>query len=480
MFKTKTKIVATLGPSSADVVTIEKMIKAGLSVARLNMSHGDHAQYTELIKNAREAAQKAGRPLAILQDLSGPKIRIGDFTTETVTLVKGKKLVLTTKPGPGTVDRVFVNYKKLPQEVKSGITIYLNDGKQQLRVDRTTETEVHTTIMVGGTIRGRRGVNVPNGYLSIAALTAKDKKDLVYGLSQGVTFVTLSFVRSAKDIVQLRKLIGDHDVAIVAKIETKSAVDNLEEIVDAADAIMVARGDLAIEIPAEQVPLMQKRIIQMANRRGKPVITATQMLDSMRVSVTPTRAEVNDIANAIIDGTDAVMLSDETAVGENPVAAVATMARVATEIESDGYLVSVQQKWDFKPVNNCDAVSRSIVRSVEPTGAVAIVALSESGYTGRMVARYRPQVPVLVLTPRETTLHKMQLVFGCEAQLVKGVDRLRVAQKVAMEAVVSHKIGKIGDTFIIGAGVPFGKPGSTNMMLIRHIHKATKNDEELV
>lgn len=470
LFKTKIKIVGTLGPSSSDPKMIEKMLNQGLTVARINMSHGDFPTHAGVIKNARQAAAKAKRPLALLQDLSGPKIRIGDFATQDVTLVNGEKLVLTTEACVGTVSRVHVNYSKLPKEVKVGMHIYLNDGKQKLLVEKITDTEITTKIIAGGTIKGRRGVNVPDANLSISSLTAKDKKDLKWGLDQGFDFVTLSFVRNAKDIHDLRKLIPpNRKIAVVAKIETKFAIDNLEEIVDAADVIMVARGDLAIEMPLEKVPLLQKRIIKLANLKGKPVITATQMLDSMRIATVPTRAEVADIATAILDGTDAIMLSDETTIGNHPDRAIEVMAQVAHEIENDPYFVSQQNIWDFKPNNTCDGVSRSIARNVAPSLAKAIVALSESGHTGRMVARYRPQVPILVLTPNKETFNKMLLVYGCEPILIKGVKNLVEAQKAAYKAVIDRGLGKAGDAYILAAGIPFGSAGATNMMLVEKL-----------
>lgn len=469
MFKSKTKIVATLGPNSDTVETIEKMIKAGLSVARINMSHGDHAEHAAKVKNACVAAGQAGRPLAILQDLAGPKIRIGDFETETITLKKGKQLILTTKKHLGTAEKVHVNYAKLPKEVKAGMSVFLNDGKQELKITKISGTDIYTKVAAGGTIRGRRGVNIPDGNLSISSLTPKDRKDLKFGLELGVTFMTLSFVRTAADIRLLRKLVGDSGTSIVAKIETKAAIENLEEIVNEADVIMVARGDLAIEMPLEQVPMLQKKIIRMANQYGKPVITATQMLDSMRTSTTPTRAEVADIANAILDGTDAIMLSDETAIGEHPVKAVEVMSKVALEVETDDYLKLIRKKWDFSPEANCEAVGRSIVHSARHTQAVAIVAFSESGYTGRMVSRYRPNIPILVLTPHEKTQLKMQVVYGCETIIVKNITSVRDAKRLASEMVVKKKLGKKGDTFILGAGIPFGEQGATNMMVIETI-----------
>lgn len=466
----KTKIVATLGPSSFEVPMIERMLEAGLNVARVNMSHGDHTTHATAIHHARTAAKRTKRPLAILQDLAGPKIRIGDFESEDVTLENGKHLTLTTKACTGTAERVFVNYSKLPKEVKVGMAIYLNDGKQKLVVEKITDTDIVTTIIAGGTIKGRRGVNVPDGDLSISSVTAKDKKDLVFGLAQGVDFMTLSFVRTAADIHYLRKLIGkDSRVSIVAKIETKAAIENLDEIVAAADVIMVARGDLAIEMPLEKVPLLQKHIIATANRAGKPVITATQMLDSMRVAVTPTRAEVTDIANAIIDGTDAVMLSDETAVGVHPDRTIAIMAQVAREVEYDPYFTNRHTMWDFEPVSVCDAVSQSIVRSANASNAKAIVALSESGFTGRMVARYRPTVPVVVLTPHQATFNTSLIVFGCIPVLVKGVKNIADAQKAAKKVLKERGLADVGDTFVLGAGMPFGTQGSTNMMVVDRV-----------
>lgn len=466
----KTKIVATLGPSSGDISVIERMLEEGLNVARINMSHGDHVSHASVIKNARTASKRSKKPLAILQDLAGPKIRIGDFDTEEVTLVNGNTLILTTEACVGTVERVFVNYPKLPKEVTAGMHIYLNDGKQKLLVEKVTDHEIHTKIVAGGTIRGRRGVNIPDAELSISSLTPKDRKDVKFGLEQGVDFVTLSFVRHAKDIHELRKLVGkERKVAIVAKIETKFAIENLEEIVDAADVIMVARGDLAIEMPLEKVPILQKQIIYTANRAGKPVITATQMLDSMRVSVTPTRAEVNDIANAILDGTDAVMLSDETAVGAHPDRVIQIMAQVAKEVEQDPFFIDRQCQWDFEPSTTYDAVSQSIANSATAVGAKAIVAFTESGYTARMVARYRPRLQILIVTPHQATFNTSLIIYGCEPILMKGVKNIGEAQKVARKILTDRGIAKSGDTYVIGAGIPFGKPGSTNMMIVEQM-----------
>lgn len=470
MLKTKTKIVGTLGPSSGSAEMIEKMLQQGLNVARINMSHGDHKSHGETIKNARLASKKAKLPLAILQDLSGPKIRIGDFDTDEVTLKEGEKLTLTTNPCVGTVKKVFVNYDKLPQEVEVGMNIYLNDGKQKLLVERLTDTQVETTILSGGTIKGRRGVNIPDANLTISSLTPKDRKDLKFGLAQDVDFVTLSFVRTKDDILLLRKLLRKNStVAIIAKIETKSAIENLEEIMKETDAIMVARGDLAIEMPLEKVPLLQKNIIRLANKHGKPVITATQMLDSMKTSATPTRAEVTDIANAIIDGTDALMLSDETAIGTHPDKTIEVMSKVAYEIENDPYFFNKKPAWDSEILNSCDAITQSIANSVRPTNARVIVALSESGHTARMISRHRPNKTILVLTRHQKTFNQMLIVFACEPVMIKKIKGFTDAKKLARKIVLENDLAKNGDIFILGAGIPFGISGTTNTMSIERI-----------
>jgi pyruvate kinase len=446
------------------------MLESGMTVARFNMSHGDHDEHATAIATARRASKNSRRPLAILQDLSGPKIRIGDLATQQVLLEEGFEFILTTKKCVGTADRVHVNYKKLPKEVHKGCYIYLNDGKIQLQVNTVTKTEVYTTIIVGGFIRGRRGVNVPDAKLSIATITAKDKRDIAFGVKNRVDIITLSFVRSASDITRLRKILTDTpSIMIAAKIETKAAVDNLDEILKVADALMVARGDLAIEVPPEKVPGLQKRIIRAANRAGKPVITATQMLDSMRLSTVPTRAEVNDVANAILDGSDAVMLSDETAIGEHPIFAVKVMARIAKEIESQPDFAEHMHVWDTPIHTRADAVSRAIARTALATDAKAIVAFSESGYTGRMVARYRPRIPILVLTPNKETFNKSLLTYGCDPVLVSRVRGLNQSRRVSKRALLKHGAAEKGDIYILGAGIPFGKPGSTNLMLVERV-----------
>lgn len=464
----KTKIVATLGPASSSETVLKQMIMAGMNVARLNFSHGDHESNGALIATVRAAATAVKQPVAILQDLGGPKIRIGDFTTETVTLTPKQIFTLTTTPGLGTNERVFVSYKKLPSEVKAGAPILLNDGKVLLRVQETTNTDIICTVVIGGTIRGRRGVNVPGAMLSLSAITAKDKRDLAFGLSQGVHFVTLSFVRHAKDILQLRRLLGTHSerIGIIAKIETQEAIDHLDEIIAAADGVMVARGDLAIEIPRETVPLVQKDIIARCNAAGKPVITATQMLDSMREQAVPTRAEVNDVANAILDGSDAVMLSDETTIGVDPVAAVAAMRAIADATE--GHLPPPPS-----PLTHAHSISSSIASAIATQAAelecVAIVALSETGKTGQRIARSRPQQPILLLTPHEHTYYRSLLVRGCWPQLITPVSTISDALRVARQALTQTKLAVRGQRFVLGVGTAFGQSGATNLLVIETV-----------
>jgi pyruvate kinase len=462
----KTKIVATLGPRSADVSTLRKMIEAGMNVARLNFSHGDHASNQALVSAVKAAESAVGIPVAILQDLGGPKIRIGDFATETVTLTPRQTFTLTTKSIVGSAERVHVSYQKLPREVTQGASILLNDGKLHLKVRRTTDTDIETEVVIGGTIRGRRGVNVPGAGLSISAITPKDKRDLAFGLSLGVHFVTLSFVRTAAEVGKLRRLLGNdaERVGIIAKIETKEAIENIDAIIAAADGIMVARGDLAIEIPRAEVPLVQKQIIAKCNEAGKPVITATQMLDSMREQEVPTRAEVNDVANAILDGSDAIMLSDETTVGQFPVAAVAMMRSIADTVERHEHTITRTPKHAKETI--ADSIATAAAREAKVLGARAIVALSESGTTGRLIARHRPDQPIIILTPHTHTYYQLLLSYGCIPHKIKPVHSLKEAVRQARHTLTNMHIAKAGDRFVLNVGTAFGESGSINMLLV--------------
>ena len=465
----KTKIVATLGPVSANVKTLTAMAQAGLNVVRFNFSHETKEKHADNMALVRRVSKKLGMPIAILQDLSGPKIRIGDFKEGRVELKKGKKIVLTTIPCEGTAARVFVNYKRLPQDIRPGKFILLDDGKKKLRVDRIIKTDIHCTIIVGGDTKGRRGVNLPGTHLRISSITAKDRQDLEMGIQEQVDFVALSFVRRVEDVIELRGILqrAKSKARIIAKIETDEAIKNLDEIIEAADGVMVARGDLAVEVPMEQVPFLQKRIIRQARQFGKPAIVATQMLESMINAPVPTRAEVSDVANSILDGTDAIMLSEETTLGKYPVETIAMMTRIACEVEEHYADVSVLGRENLTEFAVVDAVTHAVIRAAREVDAKLIVALSESGSTPRMVARHRPHCPILALTPSLTTLRQLTLSFGCYSLLTPGhlndVDHVITAIR---KIVLAKKLAKRGECIVIVAGVPFGKAGATNMQVV--------------
>lgn len=472
MYTKKTKIVSTLGPASEAPEMIEKLAKTGVNVFRLNFSHGDHAEHGARIKRIKEARKKLGTPVGILQDLAGPKVRIGDFKDGQVELKKGQTFIITSEKIVGDEKRVSVNHAKLPQEVKKGDTIFLEDGKKKLVVEKTTATEVYTKVIVGGVIKSRRGVNTPGVTLSIKSFTDKDKKDLAFGVSEGVDFAALSFVQTAADIKDLRQALKKHkaeDVKIVAKIETQSAVDHIKEIIAETDAIMVARGDLALEVPAEKVPVIQKQIILECNRQGKPVITATQMLGSMTSSPTPSRAEVNDVANAIFDGTDAIMLSEETAAGNFPVEAVETMVKIAKEVEKSINHEDILAEEHLQSKSVTDAISHSALGVAHDVDAVAIVALSQSGYTGRMISRHRPHRPLVVITPSEKVANQLALSFGTYPIIAEHFDSLSEVVSESEELIKKIKLAKKGDKIIIVAGLPLQKAGSTNLVFVEEI-----------
>ncbi len=471
----KTKIVCTIGPATETEAKLTELLKAGMNIMRLNFSHGDFIEHAARVENLRNAVKKSGVNAAILQDLSGPKIRIGDFGTESgrVTLKKGQTFTLTTKKITGDETKASVNYPLLPKEVKIGGFILLDDGKKKLQITDIKGDEVITKVIVGGDTKSRRGVNLPGAYLSISSITEKDRKDLAFGLKHKVDYVALSFVRKPADVEELRDLLnkGKSKAGIIAKIETPEAVENIDEIIRLSDGIMVARGDLAIEVPAEEVPLIQKMIIKKCNAAGKPVITATQMLESMIKSPVPTRAEVSDIANAILDGTDAVMLSEETTLGEFPVEAVAVMTRVALHTEDDhlhkqllnGDLVN-DKAGEFANVN--DMISSLGVKLAEKVGAKYLIAFTETGRTARMMSRHKSNLPILVVTPNFPTAQRALLYFGCYPVHIPRTRELTQALKAIRDFCFKEKIAKKGDKVVISSGVPFGKAIDTNSIVV--------------
>ena len=458
----KTKIVATIGPGSESEVMLEKLVAAGFNVARLNMSHGDHAEHGARVKNIRAVSERLGLPLPILFDLSGPKIRTGEYTTERITIQEGSEIVLTTDQHVGDATKIFVNYEKLAQEVGPGSIIMLDDGKKKLQVKSVTGNNILCTVLVGGELKPRRGVNVPGAYLTIDTITPKDRKDVAFGLEQGADFFALSFVRKPEDVLELKSIIAEagKNTPVISKIETLESIENLDAIIAVSDGIMVARGDLAIEVPTEMVPLYQKQIIAKANALGKPVITATQMLESMITSPVPTRAEVSDIANAIIDGTDAIMLSEESALGAYPVEAVSMMTRVAETIEK----TLIKEKKDVASVP--DTISESVYHVARDVHAKLIVALTESGSTAQLVARFKPGCPIIAITPHDETVEKLALVRGVYPYKVESISNFLDAAQNIPRFLKEKGLADTGDIIAVTAGLNFGTPGSTNMLVV--------------
>ena len=470
MFTKKTKVVCTIGPATGSVDVLANLLKAGMNVARLNFSHGDHKEHQERVNNLKIASEKAKYPVAVLQDLGGPKIRIGMFKTESVTLVEGKTFVLTTEQIEGDVNRVSVNYPHLPKEVEKGHIIFLHDGKKKLEVLDIKGNDIITKILVGGEIKGKRGLNLPDSDLSISSLTEKDKADLEFGIKNKVDFIALSFVRRPSDIIELRDILNARKskAKIVAKIETPQALENIDEILSLTDAVMVARCDLAIEIPAEKVPAAQKMIINKCNALGKPVITATQMLESMIKSPVPTRAEVSDIANAILDGTDAVMLSEETTLGDFPVKAVEVMTRVATQVENELLHKKFLETRDHLGIiaEIGESITGSAVRTADRIGAKFIAPFTESGRTARSISRHKPGQHIIAFTPNEVTYRQLLLSFGVLPVLVhKSKDFGEVAQMVH-DHILKAKLAKKGDRIVVVTAFPFGKSTETNTLLV--------------
>ena len=463
----KTKIVCTIGPKTEKIEELEKLVNAGMNVMRLNFSHGDFAEHQARVDDIRAIMKKTGKTVAILQDLCGPKIRIGTFKDKMITLHEGKIFILTTDEIEGTEEKVHVNYPQLPSEVKPGTIIMLQDGSKRLEVIEIKGNDIVTKVMIGGNLSGRKGVNVPGADLSISALTEKDKSDLEFGIKNKVDFIALSFVRRASDINDLREILtkAGSCAHIIAKIETPEALKCIDEIITAADGIMIARGDLAIEIPAEEVPLVQKMLISKCNAVGKPVITATQMLESMIKNPVPTRAEVSDIANAIIDGTDAIMLSEETTLGDFPVEAVKVMTKIACRVEKEVYTRDTIAAYQISH-GVTDVVSQSAVRAAHNVSASLIVALTRSGKSARMIARYRPAESILALSDAQQNANKLMLTYGCYSMVTPTFKTVEEIMKIVRDVTLDNNLVKKGDKVVIVGGMPFGTSTETNFILV--------------
>ncbi len=465
----KAKIIATIGPATESQEMIEKLIEKGMDVARINFSHSNHEKHKSLIEKIRKTSKKVGKEIAILQDLQGPKIRIGTVENDAVDLKDGEQITITTKDlANGSSKIVSTNHKSLPNEVKPGMTILLDDGYIILEAEKVTETDVVCRIKKGGLLKSKKGIVVPGSKSQAPSITEKDIEDLKFGLKNGVDLVALSFVRSEKDIIELRammKIIGKI-LPVIAKIERAEALEKIENIIKEADGIMVARGDLGLELEAEKVPIVQKEIVRKCRYYGKPVIIATQMLESMISNPRPTRAEASDVANAVLDGADALMLSAETSVGNYPVQAVDYMHRIIFEAERDEFSQAFQKKdLVFHSTEIYDAIANASAQLAEQIKAKGIIALTENGFTAINIAKYRPTIPIFALTENIETIRKLSFVWGVESfHFQKGENRSKIEDII--DFISKNKIGNNGDRFVVATCRPGASPRNENSVRI--------------
>ncbi len=466
----KTKIVCTIGPVSENEEMIFKLVDAGMNVARLNFSHGDHQEHKSRIDFIKKARQKLNKPVAIMLDTKGPEVRLGVFKDSKAEIVNGQSFTLTTKDILGDNTICSITYKELPQQVKAGSRILIADGLIELRVTNQTETDVICEVVNGGILGDKKNVNIPGATSKLPAITEKDIKDLLFGIENEVDFIAASFIRKASDVLEIRKILeennGEH-IQIIAKIENQEGVDNIDEILKVADGLMVARGDLGVELAAEEMPLTQKMLIKKANDAGKPVITATQMLDSMIRNPRPTRAEVTDIANSILDGTDAIMLSGETAAGKYPLEAISMMSTIAERIEKSLDYASMGVKLsDTGNITVANAISHASCTASMDLGAAAIITPTHSGSTPRMISKFRPKTPIIAATCCERVRRKLNLSFGVYSVLIPALDNTDELIDLSVNESVTQEFIKSGDLVVITAGVPAGVAGTTNLIKV--------------
>ncbi|WP_010543230.1 pyruvate kinase [Sphingomonas elodea] len=460
----KVRVLATLGPASASPEMIEKLFRAGADAFRINMSHGDQASKIPLFEAIRGLEAITGRPTTILADLQGPKLRVGKFAEGKVMLVTGHQFTLDRDPTPGDATRVELPHREIFEAAHPDARLLLDDGKLVLRVTDVAPDRLTTIVEVGGPLSNNKGLNVPDMVLPLAALTEKDRSDLSFAVEQGADWIALSFVQRPEDLMEARRLIGGK-AALLAKIEKPSAIARLEEILEQCDGVMVARGDLGVELPPQQVPPLQKRIVESARRLGRPVIVATQMLESMIESPSPTRAEVSDVATAVYDGADAIMLSAESAAGKWPVESVSMMNSIADAVERDPAHGDRVHFTVLKPdPTTADALSEAAKNIASTISAAAIICFTSSGSTARRIARERPSVPILVLTPERETARRLGLLWGTHAVNTRDVDSFEEMVAKAKRMALRHGLAKAGDRVIVCAGVPFKTPGSTNVL----------------
>jgi pyruvate kinase len=465
----KTKIICTMGPSTGKPEIMEQLIEAGMNVARFNFSHGDHAEHSIRINMLRAAAAKKNIPVAVLLDTKGPEMRLGNFIEGKVTIEQGQKFILTSRDVEGTKEICSVNHRFLPQEVAPGNQILLSDGLICLAVDKVEGDDIHTTVLNTGVIGNRKRVAAPGVSVNLPPLSEQDIKDVLFAAQEGMDFIAASFIQRAADVLTIRKLLeeANSDIHIISKIENAEGVKNIDEIIKVSDGIMVARGDLGVEIPTEEVPLVQKMIIEKCNKMGKPVITATQMLESMINNPRPTRAEASDVANAIMDGTDAIMLSGETASGDYPVEAVQMMAKIAIRTEQGlKYSEILHNKGVLTQRTTTEAISHATVQVAYELGAASIITDTQTGYSARMVSKYRPLSHIVAVTPHERTVRKMQVMWGVQPVLRAAAKHSDEMVENAIASAVNSGIVSEGDLVVITAGVHATGTGTTNMIRV--------------
>jgi pyruvate kinase len=469
----KVKILCTIGPASDSVPMLMKLVQAGMTIARLNMAHGDLEEQKQRISRIREAEEQLQTIIPILLDIKGPEIRIGQLKAPSFELIPNEMITLTTEVILGDEKRISISYQELPEHVVNGSIILIDDGMIQLKVESAEGTEIYCQIINGGTIKPRKGVNLPGIHTTLPGVTEKDIKHILFGINEGIHIIALSFVRRAEDILEIRKLLEDNNaghIQIISKIENQEGVDNLDAILEVSDGLMVARGDLGVDIPVEEVPIIQKRMIEKCNKAGKPVITATHMLESMQQNPRPTRAEASDVANAVLDGSDILMLSGETAVGKYPLESVATMSAIALRVDTlIDYKAKLIKASEFHESNITEVISQSAVHASLQLNAKAIIAPTESGFTARMVSKYRPQVPIIAITPNEKVLYSLSLLKGVIPIKGTPLESTDEMFQVSIKHALDNKLIQAGDLIVLTAGVPIGKSGSTNLIKIQTV-----------
>ena len=468
----RTKIVCTLGPASSSPEVIQQLIEAGMNVARLNFSHGTQEEHARAMARIRENSDRMRRPVAILQDLQGLKIRLGTFPQGRARLESGAEFLITTREVEGTASLASTTYDRLPRDVKPGDRILIADGLVELQVLGTDADTVRCRVVVGGEIGDHKGMNLPGAAISASAMTAKDQDDLQFGIRQGVDYVAVSFVRGPSDVLEVKELINEagKNVPVIAKLEKPEAIQRLDDILRVSDGVMVARGDLGVELPLEEVPLIQKEVIRRARDRAVPVITATQMLESMVEHPRPTRAEASDVANAIFDGTDAVMLSEETARGKYPVEAVRVMSRIAVQAEQGLPPLAMPERGSRAPAFP-DVISDAACRAAREVHARAIVAFTQSGFTARLLSKYRPDVPILAFSPSEAIWRRLSLYWGVVPKTIRPIQHTEELVEQIEATLLEERAVHINDTLVIVAGAPMWVRGTTNLIKLHRVEE---------